>query len=141
MKNIIAWFAGNHVAANLLMFFILVAGVLTAAGIKLEIFPDSAMDKVQVSVSYPGASPSEVEDGIIRQIEENIAGLEGIRRIDSVAREGIGVITVEAISGADIKKLLEDIKSEVDRITTLPEQAEAPVIREMTQRVQVISLA
>lgn len=141
MKSIIAWFAGNHVAANLLMFFILVAGVLTAVGIKLEIFPDSAMDKVQVSVSYPGASPSEVEDGIIRQIEENIAGLEGIRRIDSVAREGVGVITVEAISGADIKKLLEDIKSEVDRITTLPEQAEAPVIREMTQRIQVISLA
>jgi multidrug efflux pump subunit AcrB len=141
MKSIVAWFAGNHVAANLLMFFILVAGVLTAVGIKLEIFPDSAMDKIQVSVSYPGASPSEVEDGVIRQIEENIAGLEGIRRIDSVAREGIALITVELITGGDIKKLLEDIKSEVDRITTLPEQAEAPVIREMTQRIQVISLA
>ncbi len=141
MKSAIAWFSGNHVAANLLMFFILVAGILTAVGIKLEIFPDSDMDKVQISVAYPGASPSEVEDGIIRQIEENIAGLEGIRRIDSVAREGAGVITVEAIAGGDVKKLLEDIKSEVDRITTLPEQAEVPVIREMTQRIQTISVA
>lgn len=141
MKSMIAWFAGNHVAANLLMFFILVAGILTAVGVKLEIFPDSDMDKIRISVAYPGASPAEVEAGIIRQIEENVAGLEGIRRIDAVAREGIGVITVEAIAGGDVKKLLEDIKSEVDRITTLPEQAEAPVIREMTQRIQVISVA
>ncbi|MCF8111942.1 MAG: efflux RND transporter permease subunit [Desulfobacteraceae bacterium] len=140
MKSVIGWFAENHVAANLLMFIILVAGTVIALGIKLEIFPETELDKVRISVAYPGASPSEVEEGIVRRIEENVAGVEGIERIDSVAREGVGSITVEAMKGWDIKRLLDDVKSEVDRITTLPEEAEEPEVREVTRRVQVISV-
>ncbi|MFW5874638.1 MAG: efflux RND transporter permease subunit [bacterium] len=140
MKSVIAWFAENHVAANLLMLIILVAGTVIALGIKLEIFPETELDKVRITVAYPGASPSEVEEGIVRRIEENVAGVEGIERIDSVAREGVGTVTVEAMKGWDIKRLLDDVKSEVDRITTLPEEAEEPEVREVTRRVQVISI-
>jgi multidrug efflux pump subunit AcrB len=141
MKTVIAWFAENHVAANLLMLFILVAGLVTGVGIKLEIFPETELDRVSITVAYPGASPSEVEEGVVRRIEENVAGLEGIRRIDSVSREGTGSVTIEVMKGWDIKKLLDEVKSEVDRITTLPEEAEEPVIREITRRIQVISVA
>lgn len=141
MKTAVAWFADNHVAANLLMLFILLAGVVIALDIKLEIFPETALDKVSVTVVYPGASPAEVEEGVIRRIEENVAGIEGINRIDSVAREGLGSVTIEVMSGWDIKKLLDDVKSEVDRITTLPVEAEEPEVREVTRRIQVISVA
>ncbi|MFP3981283.1 MAG: efflux RND transporter permease subunit [Desulfobacterales bacterium] len=141
MRSVVAWFAENHVAANLLMVFILLAGLAVAVGIKLEIFPETELDKISVSVEYPDASPSEVEEGVIRRIEEKVAGIEGIKRIDSVAREGVGRITIEAMTGGDIKKLLDDVKSEVDRITTLPDEAEEPEVREMTRRIQVISVA
>ncbi len=141
MKNIISWFAGNHVAANLLMLFFLVAGITTALGIKMEILPDTALDAIEISVAYPGASPAEVEEGVIRQIEENVAGIEGIRRIDSVARESLGLTTIEVMKDWDSKKLLDEVKSEIDRITTLPVEAEEPVVREATRRIQVISTA
>jgi multidrug efflux pump subunit AcrB len=141
MRNAIAWFAENHVAANLLMLFFLVAGIITAVGIKLEIFPETELDKISITVEYPRASPSEVEEGVIRQIEENVAGIEGIKRIDSVAREGMAAVTIEVMKDWDIKKLLDEVKSEVDRITTLPEEAEEPQVREITRRIQVISLA
>ncbi|MFW5930177.1 MAG: efflux RND transporter permease subunit, partial [Desulfosalsimonas sp.] len=140
MRSVISWFAENHVAANLLMLIILVAGAVIALDIKLEIFPETEMDKVRISVAYPGASPSEVEEGIIRRVEENVAGIEGIERIDSVAGEGLGSVTVEAMKGWDVKRLLDDVKSEVDRITTLPEEAEEPEVREVTRRTQVISI-
>ncbi len=141
MKTIVSWFAGNHVAANLMMVFILAAGTLTAFGIIFEVLPETDLNKIQISVVYPGASPEDVVDGVIRPIEENIAGIENIRRIDSTAREGLAIIVVEVIYGADVKQLLEDVRSEIDRMTTLPKQAETPKIQEMTQRKQVISIA
>ena len=141
MKGAIAWFAENHVAANLLMLFFLFAGVVTVGTIKLEVFPESTLDQINITTTYPGASPSEVEEAIIRRIEENVAGLAGIKRIDSVAREGYGVVKLEVMSGWDLKSLLDDVKAEVDRITTFPDEAEKPVIREVVRRVQVISVA
>jgi multidrug efflux pump subunit AcrB len=141
MKNAIAWFAENHVAANLLMLFMLVAGIVTALSIKMEIFPDTTLDRITISTTYSGASPSEVEEAVVRRIEEKIAGLSGIKRIDSTAREGGGTISVEVMKDWDAKQLLDEIKSEVDRITTLPDEAEKPVVSEMIRRSQVVSLA
>ena len=86
MRGPVSWFAENHVAANLLMIFLLVAGAITALTMKLEIFPDTSLDYISISVEYPGASPSEVEEAVIRRIEEKVAGLAGIKRIDSTAR-------------------------------------------------------
>jgi multidrug efflux pump subunit AcrB len=141
MKAIVAWFAENHVAANLLMIFILLAGAVTGLTMKLEVFPETSLDQISVGMAYPGASPAEVEEAIVRRIEENVAGLAGIKRIDSVAREGFGSVTIEVMKDWDLKELLDEIKAEVDRITTFPEEAEEPEVRELTRRVQVINVA
>lgn len=141
MKGLVAWFAENHVTANLLMVFLLVAGTVTGMTMKLEIFPETSLDQISISMAYPGASPAEVEEAIVRRIEENVAGLAGIKRIDSVAREGFGTVNIEVMTDWDLKELLDEVKAEVDRITTFPEEAEEPVVREVTRRTQVINVA
>ncbi len=141
MKKAIAWFAENHVAANLLMLFMLAAGIATAVSIKMEIFPDTTLDRINISTTYSGASPSEVEEAVVRRIEEQIAGLSGIKRIDSTIREGGGTVSVEVMKDWDTRQLMDDIKSELDRMTTLPDEAEKPVVSEAIRRRQVITLA
>ena len=79
----IAWFAKNGVAANLLMGIILVSGILSIRGLKVELFPDLDLDLVTISVPYPGAAPLETEEGICKQIEEKIWDLSGIKEINS----------------------------------------------------------
>jgi len=137
----LAWMAGNTVAANLLMVVFLIGGLIWAMQIKQEIFPDFDLDYVNISVSYPGASPEEVEQGIILAAEEAVSGLDGINEITSSAREGSGIVRVEMIEGYNIQKLARDIESEVDRITSFPEEAEDPRIEIVSHRRQVISLA
>ncbi|MBW2148007.1 MAG: efflux RND transporter permease subunit, partial [Deltaproteobacteria bacterium] len=141
MKRIIAWFAENHVAANLLMIFFLLAGAVTALTIKLEVLPETSLDRISITMEYPGASPADVEETLIRRIEEKVAGLAGIKRIDSTAREGFGTVTIEVMKDWDLKKLLDEVKAEVESITTFPEEAEKPVVRELTRRTQVINIA
>ena len=141
MKGLIAWFADNHVAANLLMVFLILAGIVTGTHIKIEVFPEFSMDRISITAIYPGASPEEVEDAVIRKIEENIAGLAGIKRIDSLAKEGIASVVIEVIKDWDVKELLDEVKSEVDRITTFPKEVEKAVVREITRRSQVINVA
>jgi multidrug efflux pump subunit AcrB len=141
MKTILAWFAENHVAANLLMAFLLVAGIVTGMTMKLEIFPETSLDRITIGMSYPGASPAEVEEAIVSRIEDNIAGLTGIKQIDSEAREGYGSVSVEVMKGWSLQELLDEVKAEVDRITTFPEEAEEPIIREVTRRREVIDVA
>jgi multidrug efflux pump subunit AcrB len=141
MERIVAWFTNNHVAANLLMLFLLISGLLAVQSIKIETFPEFTLDMIMVSMEYPGASPAEIEEAVVRRIEESVSGLAGIKRIDSTAREGFGTVTIEVISGWDIKSLLNDVKSEVDRIRTFPKEAEKPVVREITRKNQVINLA
>ena len=141
MKSAIAWFADNHVAANLLMLFLLLAGGITAWTMKVEVFPETDLDIIRITTEYPGASPAEVEGAVLRRIEEKIAGLAGIKRIDSNAREGFGTVTIEVMKDWDLKKLLEEVKAEVDRITTLPDEAEKPEVREITRQSRVINVA
>ncbi len=140
MKGAVAWFAENHVAANLLMLFILWAGAVTGMTTKLEIFPETSLDRISITMEYPGASPSEVEEAIVRRIEEKVAGLAGIKRIDSVAREGFASVIIEVMTDWNLQELLDEVKAEVDRITTFPNEAEQPVVREVTRRVQVLNV-
>lgn len=88
--------------------------------IKQEVFPEFTLDIVNIAVSYPGTSPEEVEEGIILAIEEEIRDIEHVDRIIAVAQEGQANIRVELLSGHDSNKILQDIKSAVDRITSLP---------------------
>ena len=141
MKNAIRWMANNDVAANLLMMVLIVGGLVMAFTIKQEVFPEISLDMIRISVEYPGAGPEEVEEGIILKIEENITGVDGIKEVKAVASEGFGTVNVEIMPGEDADQALQDIKTEVDRITTFPKDAEKPVITKILARYGVISVA
>ena len=140
-KGPISWMARNGVAANLLMLLIIVGGVLGYSTVVQEVFPETNLDQIQVRVEYLGASPDEVEESIVRRVEEQIESVEGIDRITSVAAENVGVITAELELGVDASRALDDIKAEIDRITTFPVEAEEPEVKELTSRRRVIQLA
>ena len=136
----IAWMANNSVAANLLMFVLVVAGIVGALSTKQEVFPEFSKDTVSVTVAYPGASPKEVEQGIVLAVEERVRGIDGVKRVNSTAREGSGTVTVDLLLDADPETVLADVKNEVDRITTFPAEAEEPTVALAKSRRQVISL-
>ncbi|WP_084407452.1 efflux RND transporter permease subunit [Maridesulfovibrio bastinii] len=136
----IAWMAGNSVAANLLMIVFLVGGLIMALNIKQEVFPEFDTDTVTISVAYPGSSPEEVEQGIVLAVEEAVMGLDGVDEVTSTANEGSGTVMVEAVEGADLQQLSQDIQNEVDRITSFPEDSEDPVIKVSSRKRQVLSL-
>ena len=136
----IGWMTNNKVAANLLMFFFLVGGYFSMQHIKQEVFPLILLDSVTINVVYPGASPSEIEQGIIESIEAEIRSIDGVKRITSQAREGSGRVTAELFDFIDQGATLQDIKSAVDRITTFPQDAEEPDISLQTRRRVAISL-
>jgi len=135
-----AWMARHGVAPNLLMVILLVGGFLVARGIKQEVFPDFQLDIVRVTVPYPGASPEEVERGIILSIEEAVRGLEGVKEVRAVAREGVGTVEAELFESADAQKVYQDIRQEVDRITTFPEDAEEPDVTLVARRRGVLTV-
>ena len=103
-QGLLAWMAGNHVAANLLMFIFLIGGLISATKITQEVFPSYDLDIVNISVRYPGASPEEVEEGVILAVEEEVRDLENVERVTAVAKEGSASISVELLSGADPNK-------------------------------------
>ena len=133
--------AGHSVTANLLMLVLLVGGFFFGFRIKKEVFPDFELDLVQITVPYPGASPREVERGIILAVEEAVQGLEGVDKVRASAREGVGTVTVEMIEGENLQRLGQDIQSEVDRITSFPEEAEKPQVVIVSRKRYVVSLA
>jgi len=141
MNKIINWFINNSVAANMFMFFILIAGFLTLPRIKMEVFPDIDIDLVTVSVVYPGASPSDIENSICIRIEEKVQGLKGIKKISSTAVENYGVTSLEISSDEDINEVLDKIKTQIDAINTFPDNAEKPIIQKITKSNEVITIA
>ena len=125
----IAWMASHGVTANLLMLTCIIGGYIMLTQINQEVFPEYNMNRVQVTVAYPGASPEETETGIVLAIEEAVNGLEGIRNVDATAAEGAAIVTIEAQADADVHKLGQEVKAEVDRLRTLPVDAERPEVR------------
>jgi multidrug efflux pump subunit AcrB len=139
--SIVSWFTRNPVASNLLMATVVGAGLLTAPRIKREIFPEFSTDTISITVAYPGAAPEEVEESICIKIEEEVDGIDGVDRVTSNASEGAGLVMVELLDDADNQKVLDDVKSRVDAIDTFPDEAEEPVVRELTFRRQVLNIA
>jgi multidrug efflux pump subunit AcrB len=138
----ISWFCKNGVAANLLMISIIGLGLISFHGrVPLEVFPDFALDSVTVRVPFRGATPGEVEEGVIIRIEEAIQDLEGIKKITSTAKENIGTVSVEVERGYDDRELLDDIKTRVDAINTFPDLTEQPVYTIASRRREVITVA
>ncbi|WP_027715851.1 efflux RND transporter permease subunit [Desulfuromonas sp. TF] len=136
----LAWMVRNRVTPNLLMIFLLLGGLFMTSRIKKEVFPEFELDMVTVSVAYPGASPEEVEKGIILVVEEAVRGLEGIKELTANAAEGRGSVRAELLADADQQKAYQDIKQEIDRITTFPDDAEEPQVSLLTRRREVLNL-
>ncbi len=141
MTGIVSWFARNRIAANLLMLMILLGGLLTFPTITQRTFPEVDSNVIQISVEYLGAAPEEVEHGVCSRVEEAIEGVEGIEEVRSTASEGRCSVLAELIQGADVARVLDDVKSRVDAIDTFPEETEKPVVALVEPRSSVMDLA
>lgn len=140
MKHILAAFAKNTVFANILLLLIVLAGGIAAMSMIRENFPEFSVDIITLSVAYPGADPGEVEEGISRKIEDALEGLEGIKQLTTYSRENRCEAMIEIRETYDIHVVLDRIRSRVDAISTLPKDAEEPVITEITFKEPVMLL-
>jgi multidrug efflux pump subunit AcrB len=132
--------ARNSIAANLLMVILLGGGIWAAYAVQKEVFPQFQLDVVEINVAYPGAAPAEVEQGILRPIEEAVRGVEGIREIVSEAREGRGEVLIELVAGQDRMKAFQDIDQAISRIRTFPDQIEQPEVSLQTRQQEVMEV-
>lgn len=139
-KSFIAWMVKNRVTPNLFMLVLLVGGFFMSLQIKKEVFPNFELDQIIINVAYPGASPEEVEQGIILAIEEAISGNDALDEVTATASEGRGRVVSELFEGSDSRKAYQEIKQEIDRITTFPEDAEAPQVALATRRRFVVTV-
>ncbi len=139
-KGPIAWMAAHGVAPNILMVVFILGGLFMTTQIKQEVFPDFTPDMITVIVPFPGASPQEVEEGVILAIEEEVRALDGVDEIQATAYEGRAMVLIEALAGADLQRLHQDVKQAVDRIDTFPEDTRQETIAVSSRRRSVIDL-
>jgi multidrug efflux pump subunit AcrB len=141
MRGIIEYFIKYPIAGNLLMLLIIVFGYFGLQNIKSTFFPQAESRVISVRAIYPGASPEEVEEGIITKIEDNLKGVSGIVDITSISSENAGSITIEGQKGYDVDYLLQDVKNAVDQISSFPVGMEPVVVYKQEARNFVISFA
>ncbi len=141
MRSIISYFIKYPVAGNLLMLLIILFGWIGAGKIKSTFFPQSESRVIEIRTYYPGASPEEIEEGIVTKIEDNLKGVTGIVEVKSVSAENQGTITVEGEKHYDIEVLLQDVKNAVDQISSFPTGMEPAVVFKQEARNFVISFA
>ena len=134
MNGIIAWFAQNKIAANLITLFVLIAGFISLQDTRKEILPNISLDIITISIPYPGASPEDVEKSVLNRIESAVYDLEGVKSLSTKAVEHLGIVTIEVDYGYDTKYLLNEIKARVDGIGTFPKDVERPIIKEISVR-------
>jgi multidrug efflux pump subunit AcrB len=128
MSWLTSWFIHHKIAANLLMFLLIAAGVLSLDTIRVESFPQIPSSQLTITVIYPGASPAEVDEGVTQRVEAAISGIAGIGKISSQSSQGVAQITVKKTTGADLNRLMENIRNQVDAIVGFPVKAQRPQI-------------
>ncbi len=144
MKSIIAWSVKNWQAMNVIMLVTLLMGAWSLSQLRRDFWPDFEVYVLNISVVYPGASPDEIEQGVLEKIEEAIRTVSGIDEMQSSAREGIGTIFLELDSDtkqADAQRVLTEVTTLVDQIPSFPELAEKPDISLQTNFVTAIRVA
>lgn len=140
MNRMIAWFAENSVAANLMMLLIIIAGLLAVPQTRKELIPNISLDRVSISIVYPGASPTEVEKSVCVPVEENIFDIDGIHSLQTSARQDTCVVVAEVDGNFDSREVMDEIRARVDAITVFPDDAEDPVIQEIRIKSSVASV-
>jgi multidrug efflux pump subunit AcrB len=141
MRGFISYFIKYPAAGNLLMVLILIFGYFGTQKIRSTFFPQSESRIIEIRTYYPGASPEEIEEGIVTKIEDNLKGITGIVETKSTSNENQALITVEGERGYDVDYLLQDVKNAVDQISSFPVGMEPPVVFKQESRNFVISFA
>ncbi|WP_406827807.1 efflux RND transporter permease subunit [Microbulbifer sp. ARAS458-1] len=139
-RGAIAWMTHNHVTANLLMLVFLIGGLIFSLTIKKEVFPEFSLDMVSVNISYPGASPEEVERGVLVPAEQAVTGLEGIKELRGSAGEGNASLTLELDEDANANKVFQDVQAAIDRVSTFPSDIERPQVSLAERKRDVLDL-
>lgn len=141
-KGIIAWFANNHIAANLLMILIIIAGLYSITSlIKIETFPPFETRTITITTPYPGAAPEESELGVTTKIEEAVKAINGIKEMRSVSAESSSRVIIDVLEEYDIRDVLDEVKTAVNGISTLPEETERPIITRSRYTNSVINIS
>ena len=141
MKNIVNWFAENPIAANLIMLMILVGGATGLDKIEKEVQPNFKLNQVNVTIPYRGAGPKEIEQQICLRVEEAIDNLQGVKEITCISQEGVAIARVEGEADYPINRLLNEVKSRIDAVSTFPVDAERPIIEQLQFKIQVLNVA
>lgn len=141
MNSLIAWFAENRVAANMLMIVIIVAGLLLIPETKKEILPNVSLDTITITAVYPGASPSEVEESVCMRIENAVQGLRGIENMNSTASEQLCMVSLQIAYGTETPELMDKIKGNVDAIGNFPSVVPRPIVKEISIRNSIARIA
>ena len=136
----IAYMAGNSIAANLLMWAIIAAGLVSLTGLDREAWPTTPFYHIEVSMAYPGATPEEIEESIVVKIEDQVSGLDDVKAVKSVSAPGMASVRIQMDFGTDMVQALNDIESAVNRIQSFPAGADRPSFREMTNRMSMMRL-
>ena len=141
MKKVISYFIKYHVAVNVIIIAFFIFGIAGALSLKSSFFPLVESKNVLISIAYPGASPQEIEEGIVLKIEDNLKGLEGVERVTSTSRENSGSINVEIEKGQDIDSMLLEVKNAVDQVPTFPSEMEPLIVSKLRAVRQTITFA
>ena len=141
MKSIISWAIKNSPAMNTLLIASLLVGAISMVVMRREVFPNFELEILLVTVPFPGATPDEVEEGICQKIESVVNGVEGVKKMTSVARENFGFIVLELRSDVtDVQPVLNDVRSQIDQIASFPPTAEDPEVKQIIFRAPAITV-
>ncbi len=141
MRSIITYFVKYPITGNVIMVLTILLGMISLFSLSTTFFPEEREKFINIEITYLGASPSEIEEGVIIKIEDNLKGVTGIDRVLSTAKENSGSIEVEVLKGYDVDLVLQDVKNEVDRISSFPAGIEPPVIYKVENVNAAISFA
>ena len=139
-SGMIAWFASNPVAANLLMVLVIVAGLMTVGSLRKEAFPAAEPDSISITVSYLSGSAEQSEEGLALKIEDALEDVSGIKTLTSTSTSTGVSVTVERTSGYDLNELLRDVQTRIDGLSNLPADADNPVVEKAVRESDAISL-
>ena len=139
MRKIIAYFIKYHVPVNVIIIAVVIFGILGAMRMKSSFFPLRDSRFINISLFYPGASPQEMEEGVVLKIEDNLKGIVGIDRVTSVSRENSATVSIETDLDYDIDVILTEVKNAVDRVPSYPSGMEPPVVAKVENIVPTIN--
>lgn len=140
MNGMIRWITEHPLAANLTMMLLLALGLSSALSLTQKTFPDFSLEVVDITVQYPGAAPSEIEQSIVRPIEDQLASVDGIDEMTATSREGQGKVSLSLQLGVDVSTKLDEIKTEIDRIDSFPDDADVPLVVQKSQLERALEI-